>query len=137
MAPIAGFWTARDIEIRAQVGLMDQSEVEKALEWRMQERGALVERLAREVELNAEAEISSHELRGAVHTMMCQTPCALVGLALDDLAGEIEPVNVPGVGQDQFVSWTRKMRIPIETIALSADSALPWRSGGRHSSRNA
>ncbi len=69
--------------------------------------------------------------------MMCQTPCALVGLALDDLSGEIEPVNVPGVGQDQFVSWSRKMRDTIETIALSGESALPWRAGGRHSSRNA
>lgn len=137
MAPIAGFWAARDIEIRAQVGLLAQEEVENALQWRMQERGALVDRLQCEVDLVAEAEISSHKLRGAVHTMMCQTPCALVGLALDDLSGEIEPVNVPGVGQDQFVSWSRKMRDTIETIALSGESALPWRAGGRHSSRNA
>jgi 4-alpha-glucanotransferase len=69
--------------------------------------------------------------------MMCQTPSVLVGLALDDLAGESEPVNVPGVGQDQYESWTRKMRAPLESIVLSAESALPLRAGGRHASRDA
>jgi len=137
MAPIAGFWSARDIEIRASVGLIDRAKVEEELNHRANERGALVERLADENVLANRWEVTPAELRAAVHTMICQTPSVLVGLALDDLAGESEPVNVPGVGQDQFESWTRKMRDPIETIAVSADNALPTRSGGRHASRDA
>jgi 4-alpha-glucanotransferase len=135
MAPIAGFWSARDIEIRARVGLIAPDEVEQAVVWRAQERGALVERLVLEGALSAESDLAPAELRAAVHTMMCQTPSVLVGLSLDDLAGEIEPVNVPGVGQEQFESWTRKMRDPIEAIALAADASLPWRTGGRANSR--
>ena len=107
MAPIAGFWSARDIDIRASVGLIEPDQVERALESRAHERGALVHRLVREAALSEESDLAPAELRAAVHTMMCQTPSVLVGLALDDLAGESEPVNVPGVGQDKFESWTR------------------------------
>ncbi|HEY4304215.1 MAG TPA: 4-alpha-glucanotransferase [Gemmatimonadaceae bacterium] len=137
MAPIAGFWSARDIEIRTNVGLIERRETDSALEWRAHERGALVDRLVHEGVLTSHTDVGPAELRSAVHTMMCQTPSVLVGLSLDDLAGESEPVNVPGVGQEQFESWTRKMRDPIEAIALEAQASLPTRSGGRDASRNA
>jgi 4-alpha-glucanotransferase len=137
MAPIAGFWSGRDIEIRASVGLIEPGDVEGALQQRVQERGALVERLAEENLLESRWDMTPRELRAAVHTMVCHTPSVLVGLALDDLAGESEPVNVPGVGPDKFESWTRKMRDSIEAIASSGETALPLRTGGRHASRDA
>lgn len=137
MAPIAGFWSGRDIEIRTGVGLIEPGDVEDELERRANERGALVQRLAEENALENRWDVTPAQLRAAVHLMMCWTPSVLVGLALDDLAGESEPVNVPGVGPDRFESWTRKMRDPIEAIALSAETALPLHTGGRHSSREA
>ena len=137
MVPITGFWSGRDIEIRATVGLIEPIEVEGVLRQRAQERGALAERLGEENLLDGRSDISPRELCAAVHEMVCLTPSVLVGLALDDLAGESEPVNLPGVGQEKFESWTRKMRDPIEAIALSAETALPQRTGGRHASRDA
>ena len=65
---------------------------------------------------------SSAELRAAVHGFLWSTPAQLVGLSLDDLAGEVEPVNVPGVGPDRFASWTRKMRADLETITTSDEA---------------
>ena len=45
----------------------------------------------------------------------------LVGVSLDDLAGETEPVNMPGLRPEEFASWTRRMR---RTLAeLRADPA--------------
>jgi 4-alpha-glucanotransferase len=133
LATITGFWNERDIDLRRHVGLIASDEEERAArDERGRDRHALLDRLAAERVLLHGAETMSHaDLRGAVHAFLCQTPAALVGLALDDLAGEIEPVNVPGVGADQHPSWTRKMRDSLETIATSPDVNTALRSAGR------
>jgi 4-alpha-glucanotransferase len=54
-----------------------------------------------------------------------------VGFSLDDLVGEAEPVNLPGVPPDQFSSWTRKLATPIEALAADPDVRAALRCGGR------
>jgi 4-alpha-glucanotransferase len=49
----------------------------------------------------------------------------MVALSLDDVAGESEPVNVPGVSQDAYPSWTRRLTRSLE--ALEADPAVDAR----------
>jgi 4-alpha-glucanotransferase len=133
MATITGFWNERDIDLRRHVGLIASNDDERvARDERGRDRHALVDRLAAEqVLLHAPESMSHADLRGAVHAFLCQSPAALVGLALDDLAGEVEPVNVPGVGADQHPSWTRKMRDSLETIAISTDVSTALRCAAR------
>jgi 4-alpha-glucanotransferase len=77
----------------------------------------LLRRLASDGVLpTAQAPGSDAELRGAIHRFLCKTPAALVGISLDDLAGEVEPVNLPGVEPDRFPSWTRRMRMSLEQM---------------------
>ena len=65
----------------------------------------------------------------AVHAFIRRTPSALVGLSLDDLAHEAMPVNIPGVWQDRYPSWTRCMRETLETIFANERTA--WSLGGQ------
>ncbi|NUR19624.1 MAG: hypothetical protein HOQ12_08850 [Gemmatimonadaceae bacterium] len=64
-----------------------------------------------------------------MHEFLCRTPAALVGLSLDDVVGEAEPVNVPGVGADKFPSWTRRLSMPLEQLPTSPDVAAALRCG--------
>jgi 4-alpha-glucanotransferase len=55
----------------------------------------------------------------------------LVGLSLDDLTGEVEPVNLPGAGPERYPSWTRRMRTPLEVAMRSDDVRVALRCSGR------
>jgi 4-alpha-glucanotransferase len=136
MPTIAGFWDGKDIDVRAEVGLLPRSDVANAREERGKDCAALLERLAREKILpKPMAPASGPELRAAVHGFLCRTPSQLVGLSLDDLAGETVPVNVPGVGPDKYPSWTRKMRLPLETIMVRDDVETALRCDGRRGTK--
>ena len=133
MVSIAGFWSGHDIDIRRAVGLIESDEAAtRAHEDRSRDRDALLRRLADEHILpSAVAPRFASDLRGAVHAFLCRSPEQLVGIALDDLSGELEPVNVPGVGQEHYPSWTRKMRETLETMMASNDVRAALRCDGR------
>jgi 4-alpha-glucanotransferase len=123
MPTISGFWSERDIAVRRNVGLVANDEDEaKARADRDRDRAALVQLLNEERILPDGMPRSSAELRAAVHGFLWNTPAQLVGLALDDLAGEMDAVNVPGVGPDRYPSWTRKMRADLEVITSSDEA---------------
>jgi len=133
MVSITGFWLGHDIEIRRSVGLIETDEdAQRAHEGRSRDRDAMLRRLADEHVLpSASTPRFASDLRGAVHAFLCRSPAQLVGIALDDLSGEIEPVNVPGVGQERYSSWTRKMRESLETMMASDDVRAALRCDGR------
>jgi 4-alpha-glucanotransferase len=116
LAPLAGFWQGRDLVLRRRVGQIPNAAALAAAEReRAAERIALVRRLRDDADLTSEAP-THHELTAAVHTFLARTPAALVGLSLDDLAGEVDPVNLPGTSLDVYPSWSRKMRRALEDL---------------------
>lgn len=60
--------------------------------------------------------ISYEALVSAAHVVLCKTPCELVAVSLDDLCGEVTPVNIPGTTADQFANWSRRMGLSVSEI---------------------
>jgi 4-alpha-glucanotransferase len=119
---LSGYWRGRDVELRRELGLLPTARAERAARAdRARDRTALVARLVAEGLLDAESPPGDVALRAAVHAFLRRTPAWLVGLSLDDLVGEVEPVNVPGVGPDDHPSWTRRLSMPLEALAGDRD----------------
>ena len=131
MAPLAGFWAGRDLELRASAGLVGgASEVNAARKDREREKRALLERVGLDTSRTDEPEFTG-SLVGAVHEFVSSTRSRLVGFSYDDVVGESEPVNVPGVGPDGYPSWRRRNRVTLEEVSWSADADAVLRSGAR------
>ena len=120
---IAAFWREGDIDLRAKVGAIPTKRgVKQARRERAAAREALAMALIEEGLWPVGDEPATDlALREAVHSFLRRTPSWLVGLSLDDLAGEVEPVNLPGVGSDRWPSWTRRMTMSLEEMRDSAD----------------
>ncbi|MEO7454703.1 MAG: 4-alpha-glucanotransferase [Gemmatimonadaceae bacterium] len=122
LPPLVGWAEARDIMLRAELGdLSDPGAADAMRGGRASDLGALIASLIEAGLLphDAHHSLSSEMLIRAVHAFIRRTPSALVGLSLDDLAHETTPVNIPGVWQDRYPSWSRRMREPIEALFTS------------------
>jgi 4-alpha-glucanotransferase len=134
MAPLEGFWSGSDIALRVQLGLSPAEDEDQLRSERQREKRHLLARLRDEGVGDASSERLEDggvALRAAVHAFVSRTPAALVGFSLDDLAGEDEPVNVPGVGPDRFPSWTKRMRMSVEGMRESSAVEAALRTEGR------
>ncbi|HEX6107642.1 MAG TPA: 4-alpha-glucanotransferase [Gemmatimonadales bacterium] len=133
LPPVAGYWAGRDIELRREAGDFPSDE---AAEWERQRREVtrrlMLERLAADGALpSPEQPASTAELVGAMHAFLCASPAAMVGFNLDDLVGETDPVNLPGVTPDRYPSWTRRLARPVESLSVDPSVQTALRCGRR------
>jgi 4-alpha-glucanotransferase len=122
MTPLAGYESMRDIQLRTAAGALSADERKADIESRTDDKRQL------DVLLRGVATETGHrdryigiDLRAAMHEAVCRTPCVLAGISLDDLSGETEPVNIPGLSQSVHPSWTRKMRHTLADLMHSDD----------------
>jgi 4-alpha-glucanotransferase len=121
--------------LRSELGdLSDPAQANAMREMRWTERGALVESLieAGLLPRSAHENVTSDALIAAVHAFIRRTPSALVGLSLDDLAHEATPVNIPGVWQDRYASWSRRMRETIDDLLANPRTERALGHDSRH-----
>jgi 4-alpha-glucanotransferase len=125
MVPLAGYWRGRDLELRERSGqFASAAAVGEARRERERERTALVQHLraAGTLTLTAAAtDLPAPVLAAAVHEFLAKTPAVLLGISVDDLVGEVEPVNVPGTGPEHHPNWSRRLGVPIEALAGHRD----------------
>lgn len=115
--PLPGFWIGRDLDIRAELG---QAGPEEQRQQTRQERRETRSELLRAFVAEGIAMEEEHATPDAVcagaYSFLARTPAPLVGVSLDDLAGEQDPVNLPGIPGSRYPNWSRKMRRSIEDI---------------------
>lgn len=117
LVPLAGHRDGVDLRIRRRTGqIADDETLAAALAERAREHAGLLARLREEGLLTGEGEPSEAELCAAVHALLAAAPSVLVAASLDDLAGEREPVNVPGVPVERHRSWSRRMARSLEEL---------------------
>jgi len=118
LPPLAGFFAARDLELRHSVGaISDEAALAAARRERAESCAALLRQLGPQAQRAARRGKSAHGLlAAAVVRFLSRTPAPLVAFSLDDLVGETLPVNLPGVPQERHPSWTRRMSVLVEDL---------------------
>ncbi len=127
LPPLVGWAQARDIQIRSEVGDLADIHVSAQMHAsRGHERSALIASLidAGLLPQHSHDHLPQDDLIAAVHSFIRRTPSVLVGLSFDDLAVEAAPVNIPGVWQDKYPSWSRRMQENLETILADPRTVL-------------
>ena len=122
LPPLFCFAGESDLLLRRRAGqIPDDATLELLREERRRDRRALQERLVRDGFLDDGGLSAEPEaLAAAVVRFLCASPAALVGLSLDDLCGEAEPLNLPGVPAARHPSWTRRTKLPLEELFRSS-----------------
>jgi 4-alpha-glucanotransferase len=127
MPTLRSYWEGRDIELRRRLNLYPSIEVEgDVIRERERDRelllGALQEQGLKPAQPATPSDAFTADLAHALHLYLARSPTALVALQLEDLLGEMLPVNVPGTDRE-YPNWQRKVSADIEDIAERADLA--------------
>jgi 4-alpha-glucanotransferase len=119
---LAGFWTARDIEVRHDAGLLDEAGYHRALGERAWEKqtllgalfaqGLLPEWFPRHAE---HVDGLTGELHNALAGWLAMAPCRLLAINQEDLLKETEQQNLPAT-TSEHPNWRRRMRFTVEEL---------------------
>jgi 4-alpha-glucanotransferase len=101
-----GWLAGHDLRVKRQLGL-DPGEADDAR--------ARAQQLLRAI-LGERARSFASDEFAAVAAFLGATPCKLVAIALEDVLGQIEQINIPGTVQ-QHPNWRRKLTVPLEDLA--------------------
>jgi 4-alpha-glucanotransferase len=106
MPTFAGYLAGRDIDLRHALRLLDESAATYDRTLRQAAVGTLYETLGAEDE---------DGLFDVLMDRLCASPAPVVMLALEDLWGEAEPQNIPGVSAG-YPCWRRPMHMTLDEL---------------------
>ncbi|MDQ0995208.1 4-alpha-glucanotransferase [Phyllobacterium ifriqiyense] len=125
---LAGWWLAKDIELRCRFQLIDETMAADQHAVRLKERHALLLALAEENAISQQeydslsrncAEASMPlplEVMIGAHRFLARSPSLLTSVRLADVACQLEPTNMPGTAPDVYPNWRRKLSLEIEEL---------------------
>jgi 4-alpha-glucanotransferase len=105
LPPTAGYLEGVHVELRHRLGLLDRSlEEERAQDARSREE--VLADLRRRGLLAQDADVSAQV--EALHVFLTRTPAKLIGVSVNDLAGDTKVINQPGT-DEEYPNW----RVPL------------------------
>lgn len=119
-----GWWRGDDVALRLHFGFISASAAKAQEEARRVERTELLADLvAADLLSAAEAQKATPldarpALIAAVHRQLARAPSRLFAVRLEDLAGEVNPVNVPST-TDEHPNWQCKLDQPLDRLTAS------------------
>ncbi len=123
LPPLRGWWESRDVGARVACGMYECADAPQgAYDERAHARWRMLETLRDGGAFDGEAAPESsegslsEETFVAAHRYMARTPCRLFALQLEDLAGAVDMVNLPGTDR-QHANWRRKLPCLVEELA--------------------
>lgn len=119
LPPLAGWWTGRDIDARARLGLLDADTAAAACRARGDDRLRLLKALIGEgiaPRADEDRDTLTDDILIAVHAFLARTPCRLVAIQLEDLAHATEQVNLPGTDREH-PNWSLRLPLTLDQIA--------------------
>ncbi|WP_051201847.1 4-alpha-glucanotransferase [Ferrimonas senticii] len=111
VSPLAGWWQGRDLQLRLQCQLLDQTQYQQ--QW--QQRQQQLQQLAQWLGVDAATPQWQADWLVRLLARFAGGNARMVALQLDDLTGETEPVNLPGSHQ-QYRNWQRRLRLNLEQL---------------------
>jgi len=117
---IRAWWEGSDILLRERLHLFpDPRGAEEQRRQRIRDRNQLLRALKREGLLGARTEPNSTELMLAVHAFVAKSGAFLAMAQVDDIACEIDPVNLPA--SLEYPNWRRRLSVTLERLFAGAD----------------
>lgn len=118
MPTFPAFWTGDDVDLHRRLGVLDEERIEDE----RRGREAFRDHLRRGLDLPRDADPESDVERALAGLLdhLARSDARILLVGLEDLLGEREPQNVPGVGA--YPNWRRRTRAAIEQI--ESDHAL-------------
>lgn len=109
-----GWWRGLDTDLRHTLGVYDNETAERERAARAADLRRFSEALMAEHILQEPAGADDPPLEGMTR-YLARTPSALVGLQIEDAAGELNQANLPG--QDQsHPNWRRRIGVDLNTL---------------------
>lgn len=103
-----GWRAGRDIEIEQELGLIDSGAARSR-------RIARANEIARLDAATGNASPDLDDASAAAHGFVARTPSRVMLIQADDLAGETEPLNVPGTDQER-ANWRRRLSVTVDDM---------------------
>ncbi|WP_119394168.1 4-alpha-glucanotransferase [Salinibius halmophilus] len=115
MPPLACYWQGEDIDLRRQLGLLDEQQANEQYQEREHARWAIANTIG------YRSDHWDEEMLVRLHEYLAASPAQWVSIQLEDLLFESRPVNIPGTEESQYPNWRR--RLTQSVIALDESKA--------------